>query len=96
MVSIKRFDAKLQKKSGYVEFPEELSLEGVSLDKQPGKYQLYAMIIHEGSTIASGHYTCIIRLNGQWLLCSDENIQRISWNSVQTQQPYVLFYQRQE
>lgn len=54
------------------------------------------MIIHEGSTIASGHYTAIIRLNDQWLLCSDEIIQRIGWSSVKTQQPYVLFYQRQE
>jgi uncharacterized UBP type Zn finger protein len=93
MLSFKRFNAQLQKKGGSVDFPLELSLEGVSLDSKHGKYSLYAVIVHEGSSIASGHYVCFVKLEGQWLLCSDEKVQAVSSKLVQCQQPYVLLYQ---
>lgn len=62
MLSFKRFNAKLQKKAVRVEFPLEMTLEGVSLDGSHGKYSLYAVIVHEGDSIATGHYICFIRL----------------------------------
>lgn len=67
----------------------------MSLDRNHPKYVLYAVIVHEGASIASGHYVCFILLDGQWLLCSDEKIQVVGSKFVQSQQPYVLLYQQQ-
>jgi uncharacterized UBP type Zn finger protein len=53
------------------------------------------VIVHEGQSIATGHYVCFILLEGQWLLCSDEKVQLVNAKYVLSQQPYVLLYQQQ-
>lgn len=42
--------------------------------------------------MTSGHYVCCIRLDEQWLLCSDEKIQAVDWSYVRRQEAYVLLY----
>lgn len=56
-----------------------------------GLYRLIAVVQHTGS-LHSGHYVMYLQLEGEWFLCDDANISRVSEAMVAQAQPYMLFY----
>lgn len=43
------------------------------------EYRLFGMIVHDGSTVNSGHYLAYVRVEGSWYRCSDEEVKGVSW-----------------
>ena len=95
IVSLKRFNAKLEKNNTYTAFPEEVNFQGVTLGEgKTPQYRLYCVIVHEGRTMKSGHYIVYLRLEEQWVVCSDDRVHGVTWSHVQNQQAYILLYEQ--
>ena len=67
------------------------------------EYYLTGIIIHEGSSANSGHYTACVRKpnfdhnRDEWYHMDDGSVSKVSENSVlQQKNAYVLFYTRKE
>ena len=44
----------------------------------PHLYDLYAVIVHYGRSVSSGHYVAYVKApNGYWWLCDDTNIKQV-------------------
>ncbi|XP_029689979.1 ubiquitin carboxyl-terminal hydrolase 21 [Takifugu rubripes] len=85
----------ISKSTVYVSFPlTNLDLGPYGpVDCGPVLYDLYAICNHVG-TVNMGHYTaCCLDENG-WCLYNDSSVTPVSENQLQTNQAYVLFYQR--
>ena len=42
-------------------------------------YSLYAVLVHEGHSVHSGHYVCYVRAaNGMWHVCDDGRVAQVS------------------
>ena len=59
----------------------------------PSRYKLYAAISHMGD-LEDGHYIAHIDVQGCWWRCSDANISRSSWDSICSEDVYILAYCR--
>ena len=59
-------------------------------------YALRSVVEHLGEDSSTGHYVSYCRLKDprSWVLCSDENVQRIHADRVKKAQAYMLFYER--
>lgn len=72
-------------------------ISNLSLDQFLGRrshlpsYNLIAKINHMG-TIASGHYTAHIMVNGIWLECDDDRCSIASSSALQSSDAYLLMY----
>jgi len=72
-------------------------ISNLSLDQFIGRqsrlpsYNLIAKINHMGS-IASGHYTAHILVNGIWLECDDDRCSIVPSSALQSSDTYVLMY----
>ncbi|KAL6532989.1 hypothetical protein OROMI_027101 [Orobanche minor] len=80
-----------------VSFPLELDLLSFAADTvaqdEEKKYTLYGVIVHEGSTLESGHYYCFVQISpGLWFRFNDEWVSRVDENEVLSEQAYILFY----
>lgn len=49
-------------------------IEALRRKLTPQKFQLFSVIIHEGS-LTCGHYYCYIKKGKEWFLCNDENVR---------------------
>ncbi|KAF6206640.1 hypothetical protein GE061_017876 [Apolygus lucorum] len=100
-IHLKRFRHDLvfsSKIAGYIKFP----LEGLDIkpyvheDCQGGitKYNLISVICHHGASGSGGHYTCyaLNRDTNQWYHYDDSSVTRVSKQTVNSSQAYVLFY----
>lgn len=85
-----------------VVFPLQLRLFNTSDDvEDPDRlYELFAVIIHIGIGPNQGHYVAIVRNQGRWVLCDDENVEPIAetdipryFGDLPAGAGYVLFYQ---
>lgn len=88
-------DGRLAKIMTKIEFPENgLRLAGV----EGGTYNCYAVIQHQGTSLSCGHYWTIarnLRNNpSQWFQFNDTHVNKVDFKATQTNQSYVLFYQR--
>lgn len=87
-----------QKISKKVRF--ESSLDMAPFLSQPGdplRYSLYAVIVHEGSSMGSGHYVCYAKAaNGAWYLFNDSYVQQVSEQKVLNQSAYILMYESKD
>ncbi|CAL8368046.1 unnamed protein product [Lota lota] len=63
------------------------------VDCGPVLYDLYAVCNHSG-TVNMGHYTACCREDNGWCFYNDSSVTPVSENQLQTNQAYVLFYQR--
>lgn len=60
----------------------------------PVWYNLAAVVVHYGAH-SMGHYVCFRRRpDGSWTRISDANVQKCTWDDVETQNPYLLLYER--
>lgn len=57
-------------------------------------YDLYAVLVHAGSTCFSGHYYCYVKnSNGIWYCMNDSDVYQVSLQQVLKQKgAYMLFY----
>ncbi|TIA90536.1 hypothetical protein E3P99_01492 [Wallemia hederae] len=72
---------------------EQLAADG-TLPHQ-SLYALASVVVHYGSH-ASGHYVTFRRAADGWLRASDANVQPVALDDVLAQNPFMLFYERQE
>eukprot|EP00002_Diphylleia_rotans_P012582 TRINITY_DN2461_c0_g1_i10.p1 TRINITY_DN2461_c0_g1~~TRINITY_DN2461_c0_g1_i10.p1 ORF type:complete len:460 (-),score=88.20 TRINITY_DN2461_c0_g1_i10:288-1667(-) len=101
ILQLKRFlwDAKGERKlTKAIHYPEFLPAKifncpASKLTTQ--RYRLSSVISHHGSTIASGHYTCIVRRGraDDWIRFDDHNATPTSVTDALKQPAYLLFYE---
>lgn len=58
------------------------------------RYNLIALIVHEGYSADYGHYISYTKNNHQWYYISDSNVQSRNLESVTSSNPYLLFYEK--
>ncbi|CAK7356137.1 unnamed protein product [Dovyalis caffra] len=101
---LKRFKTdgtSFEKIGKHVEFPLELDLKPYSNDNddcdQVGfRYQLYAVVVHKGYSLTSGHYFCYIRSSPDtWHKLDDPEVSKEEEEFVLSQAAYILFYARE-
>lgn len=100
-VHIKRFayaDKHSKKVKDAIKYPLDLDLTKFSVGNNgvPIMYRLVAVLVHEGRTVTSGHYTAYCRQpNGKWAEYDDECVRTVSPQTVLNQSSaYMLVYSR--
>lgn len=59
------------------------------------EYELVATVSHHGKHSSQGHYTADVQqLDGQWLRFDDGSVFAVDKQTVLSDRPYLLFYQR--
>ena len=109
IVHLKRFTNFGTKISSFIRYPKVLSLKNYMsscIDQSKPlmghasneeAYDLYGIVVHQGSGCRSGHYYSYVRgIDDNWYNCNDEFVTRMSGgvDSVLSQQAYILFYQK--
>lgn len=94
MVTLKRFNANLQKINQDVEIPHVLDLSEHTLGPTPTKYTLQSVGFHLGSYMG-GHYVSVCKLStGEWVLKDDESVHSLSNEQLKDlNKGYVFFYE---
>ncbi|KAF8245212.1 cysteine proteinase [Wilcoxina mikolae CBS 423.85] len=59
-------------------------------------YELYAVVVHQGSGANSGHYTAFVKNRDEWWSLNDERASRVQPEQVLKAKAYLLFYRQQE
>jgi len=98
-IQLKRFDLKFGglKINKTVIFRETLELNRVmskGLEQEDNTYDLYALIVHYGTTVYSGHYTSFVKIDGVWWLFDDKEIHIVDASIVLRQNAYLLYYKK--
>ena len=60
---------------------------------RPPPYDLVGILVHQGSTCASGHYLSFVKKNDQWYKCNDSVVTKVDEDVVFDQQAYILMYE---
>ncbi|KAF3620337.1 putative glycine-rich cell wall structural protein 1.8-like [Capsicum annuum] len=97
---LKRFQndgSVVRKVEKHVSFPLELDLllytDNNQTNNEQIKYDLYAVIVHVGSTSSSGHYYCFICAEpNEWYKFDDSMISRVHEDLVLAEKAYIMFY----
>lgn len=102
-IHLKRFNmspwGEMSKLNKYVEFPTSLDISPVLVAESvsPRRYDLYAVLVHEGQTCNSGHYHAFVKAsNGMWYSMNDSSVTQVSLATVLKQRAYMLFYLQQQ
>ena len=109
LVQIKRFENKgtiknpiLVKNQSHVEFQDTLVLPLKSetlTTKRDCTYKLQSVILHEGSSVESGHYyaACYNSKSETWCIYNDDRPARIACHSdIHNSNAYVLLYEKEK
>uniref|UniRef100_A0A7N0TAV1 Ubiquitin carboxyl-terminal hydrolase n=1 Tax=Kalanchoe fedtschenkoi TaxID=63787 RepID=A0A7N0TAV1_KALFE len=102
-IHLKRFKndgVSVEKISKLVEYPLSLNLQPYTACHQEHNvdlmYDLYAVIVHMGSTLSTGHYYCFVRSSSNtWHEFDDSTVTGVSESHVLSQEAYILFYAKQ-
>ncbi|XP_027770542.1 ubiquitin carboxyl-terminal hydrolase 20-like [Solanum pennellii] len=84
-----------QKVENHVSFPLELDilLYTNNINNDEIKYDLYAVIVHSGPSISSGHYYIFIRCApNEWYKFNDEKVDYVQEDLVLAENAYILLY----
>ena len=98
-IQLKRFNMMAQKINKKVRFESSLDMAPYMSAKgqDPFRYSLYAVIVHEGSSMSSGHYVCYAKAgNGVWYLFNDSHVQQVSEQTVMNQSAYIVMYESKD
>ena len=102
LLHIKRFSEVYGngvKRTDRVRFGRVLQLEknSATMATVPS-YKLKGVIVHRSkyskTDPTSGHYSAYVLHGDGWLKCSDHNVTKVQWDTVKTQQAYLLFYEQ--
>lgn len=91
-----------------VVFPMELKLCNTTDDAPycDDVYNLFAVVVHSGSSLNHGHYVSLVKSHGHWLIFDDDHVEPIpdAWVertfgspaqfSKITDRGYILFYEK--
>jgi ubiquitin carboxyl-terminal hydrolase 36/42 len=98
ILDLKKFDyanrsKKINKTLTFLEF---IDLSPIMSNKNiDAKYDLYAALVHYGSTLYSGHYVAFIKIDGDWVLADDRETKKLVNNSILLKQnPYMFFFKK--
>ncbi|GIL55960.1 hypothetical protein Vafri_11422 [Volvox africanus] len=62
----------------------------------PNVYTLTGVLVHQGTSLHSGHYYALVRDSyGDWSCMNDSHVYSTSLEQVRQEQAYLLFYTRQ-
>jgi len=100
LINLKRFEfgKNSHKLSHLVSYPEYLNvtqyMSEESANDQSLNYRLYAVLVHVGSSMHSGHYYSYVRSpNNRWYKADDTTMTQCDLNQVLTQHgAYILCY----
>lgn len=95
-ICLKRFSMMGSKLSYDVRYPNTLKINRYCSDSQvPHEYELYAILVHSGFSVNSGHYYSYCKTSrGGWSKFDDCTVTPVSQESVLQKQPYILYYRR--
>ncbi|KAH9811647.1 hypothetical protein DFH28DRAFT_1084903 [Melampsora americana] len=94
---IKRFNRNGKKINKRIQFSDSLDLKAaMDQDAPRTRYDLYAVVCHQGPSNTSGHYYSYIKTSdGQWHRADDSSIDRIDRGHVfRNNEAYIFFYSR--
>ena len=57
-------------------------------------YELFALVVHVGSSCSSCHYLAYVKRGGQWYKANDSHVRSVNESHVGKMNPYMLFYQQ--
>ena len=85
-IQLKRFkymNQSFKKLSYRVTFPFDIKIPNSTKDEEK-TYKLFAAVIHVGSGPNAGHYKCVIRSGGQWILFDDDRVTPVEEDFVRS------------
>jgi ubiquitin carboxyl-terminal hydrolase 36/42 len=93
-VHLKRFTNQMRKDARPVAYAQELDL--APFCGQPAKYRLYAVLVHQGGTVHSGHYYAFVQAgNHLWYEMNDSIVTPTSaQRALSNAAAYILFYKQ--
>lgn len=94
---IKRFNFRGKKINKRIQFSDSLDLNAaMDQDAPHTRYNLYAVVCHQGPSNTSGHYYAYIKTSdGQWHRADDCSINRVDRGHVfRNDEAYIFFYSR--
>jgi len=102
IIHIGRADDQGNKSNHQITFPLYLNLEEYS--PEPLFYSLFAIILHDGETINSGHYRAYAQWKQQWGYYNDSFVEekdddfilKIADQEQEKGKPYLLFYKKEK
>lgn len=87
-----------------VDTPVRFPLQGLDMamwlghrehyDSGDAIYDLYAVVVHQGSGVNSGHYTAFVKREDDWWCLNDERASKVHPEVVLKAKAYLLFYQK--
>ncbi|XP_078445874.1 ubiquitin carboxyl-terminal hydrolase 20-like [Wolffia australiana] len=87
------FTDKLDK---FVKYPTAINLKPFHADpksQEELEYEIYAAVMHQGSSSLYGHYYSFIRPSrDSWFIMDDEKAYRVDEENALAQKAYILFY----
>lgn len=82
----------MRKIKHFVKYPAELDLSAMV---GGSKYELYAVLIHEGFSLNSGHYYSYVKgFDNRWNCMDDSSVSPTAESNALRQCPYLLFYKK--
>ena len=66
----------------------------IDYNKLKTKYSLFAVAVHQGSSVNTGHYYSYVKRGFNWYYCNDDCIKTISENGALITNAYLLLFQR--
>ncbi|XP_045542224.1 ubiquitin carboxyl-terminal hydrolase 35 isoform X1 [Papilio machaon] len=97
-----KFDAKKLTQNKLMSptiYNHSVTLPTVPAQTQNG-YTMYAAIVHEGSSMSSGHYYTLAKTEDGWYLFNDDTVTKCNEDDIQflrpCNTPYMLFYRRDD
>lgn len=81
-------------------YNQTVTLPTVRSQAEHSSYQLYATVIHSGTTLDSGHYYTLAKDDDEWFLYNDDVVSASKAADINTLTncctPYILFYRRDD
>ena len=94
IITMMRFTSTNKKIENNVDFDFQLDIDFCTKTGQHTLYELFAIIIHNGHSIGSGHFTAAFKIGENWYSADDATVTKIYVKSIKTSKPYILFYRR--
>lgn len=77
-----------------------LTLPTVRSQQDHNTYNLFAAIVHAGTTLDAGHYYTLAKDKHEWYLFDDSNVKASDETGINrldhSHTPYMLFYRRKD
>ena len=107
-IHIKRFEGNGDKINTKISFNLELDLEKFINNEKNNdiyndnnfymnkflKYELFATVVHQGSSIRGGHYFAVVKRKDEWFICDDESVSKCNEKNALNSDCYLLFYRQ--